>query len=57
MSLSTSSLTDLKYDKTIRAVTSEIWKLLYRFWFRLLDCYYEGTPPVLFNCIGFNFVS
>ena len=43
----------------IRTVTSEIGKLLYGF--PLLDNSrfhgFEGSPPFIFACIGFNFKS
>ena len=52
----TSILTDLQYDRTICTVTSEIGKLLYRFSSRLNGHYYEGPPPLIFTCIGFNFI-
>ena len=29
---------------------------MYRFLSRLLDYYYEGPPPLIFTCIGFNFI-
>ena len=45
----------------ICTVTSEIGKLLYGFSFtrfRLLDYFhFEGPPPLIFTCIGFNFIN
>ena len=41
---------------TNRTVTSKIRELLYRLSARLLSYYYEGPPPLIFTCIGFNFI-
>ena len=50
-------LSDLLYDSTISTETSEIGKLLFSFLSRLLDYYYyKGPLPLIFTCIGFNFI-
>ena len=40
----------------IRIVTSKLGKLLYRFLSLPLDYCYEDSTPLIFTCIGLNFI-